>query len=432
MYGTTIGYPLKITATFRCNDQTLKRMWTLGCRHIQYALAKISYDAPYHEQSQYTGETPIQALTALYLSGEEHLIKKVILDFYHSRSSGPSTSQYESGNRLKVIPTFSLFWVSMIYDYWMHRKDDIFITQFLPAIQGILDWHERQIKGDQETIGIMNWWTAIDFDKCNGWGNSLGSEGSKSAILSLQYAYTLEQAAKLFIAFGDPERAKRYTNLAENINNDIISSCFCNEKALIADSPEKLSYSQHANIWAILSNAVKDTKAKELMVNLLEDKSIQQTTFYYKFYLILALKKTGLHEHYYARLKPETPLLSTDLLKIPEELSANYSDRNEWGTQPNYDFLTTICGITPAAPAFERIRIQPVMGDLLEIEGSIKHPQGSIVVKYQRIGKTGIRADIDIPESLQGDFLWNNKILPLRGGKQMIEFSLVSELIPEY
>lgn len=432
MHGMTIGYPLKLTATFKCNDQTLKRMWTLGCRRIQYAAAQICYNTPYHEQLQYTGDTRIQGLTALYLSGEDRLMKKAILDFYHSRSAKQLTNAAPSANCVKIIPTFSLFWISMIYDYWMHKKDDDFIIQFLPTIQGILDWYERQLKGDQEMIGAMKWWNIIDFNRFNGWGKSPDPESFKSAIVSLQYAYTLKQAAKLFTAFGNPDPGKRYANLAEKINDDTMRLCFNDEKALMADTPEKTTYSQHANIWAVLSGAVEDRKAKKVMIHSLYDKSIGQATFFYKFYLTQALKKTGLQDQYYAQLKPWERTLDPELKTVTERIEPEYPERAEWSAQPGYDFLATICGITSVAPAFERVQIQPAIGPLLEVEGTMSHPEGLITVKYRRIGKTGIHAEIDIPESVQGDFIWDDKMFLLRGGKQTIECSAVRELMHEY
>ncbi len=432
MHGMTIGYPLKVTATFKCNDQTLKRMWALGCRRIQHSAAQICYNTPYHEQLQYTGDTRNQALAALYLSGEDRLMKKAILDFYNSRSVRQLTNGYNPSSLLKITPTFSLFWISMVYDYWRHRKDDDFIIQFLPTIQGILDWYERQMKGDQEMIGAMKWWNIIDFNRFNEWGKSPDPESAKSAIVSLQFAYTLKQAAKLITAFGNPDRGKRYTNLAEKINDDIMKLCFNDEKALMADTPEKTTYSQLASIWAILSGAVEDKKAKKVMMHALYDKSIGQATFFYKSYLILALKKTGLQDQYYSQLKPWERTLDPELKTDTERIEPEYPERNEWSPQPGYDFLATICGITSIAPAFERVQIQPAIGPLLEVEGTMSHPEGPIIVKYRRIGKTGIHAEINIPETIQGDFIWDGKMFLLRGGKQTIECSAVMELTHEY
>ncbi|NQX37611.1 alpha-L-rhamnosidase [Pedobacter steynii] len=432
MNGMTIGYPLKISATFKCNDQALKRMWTLGCRRIQYAAAQICHNTPYQDQLHYTGDTRIQAITAVYLSGEDRLMKKAILDFYNSRSARQVTNGYNLGSPLKVIPTFSLFWISLVYDYWMHRKDDDFIIQFLPSIQGILDWYERQMKGDQDMIGAIKWWNIIDFYRFNSWGVTPAPESASSAIVSLQFAYTLKQAAKLFSAFGNPDRAKRYTNLAEKINDDAMRFCFNEEKALMADTPEKISYSQHANIWAILSGAVEDKKAKKVMIHTLYDKSLAQATFFYKSYLTQALKKTGLQDQYYSQLKPWERTLDPELKTVTERIEPEYSERNEWSAQPCHDFLTTICGITSVAPAFERVQIQPALGPLLDIEGMMSHPEGPIIVKYRRIGKTGIHAEIDIPETIQGDFIWDGRMFLLRGGKQTIECSAVRELMHEY
>ena len=135
-------HPLIVSATFKCEDNIMKRMWTTGYKGIQQLASKICYDAAYFEQLPYTGDTRIQALQALYLSGDDKLIKKAIMDFYNSKTPEYMTNTRTLGGRLKIIPTFSLYWICMIYDYWMHRDDDGFIQTLLPAIHGILDWYE--------------------------------------------------------------------------------------------------------------------------------------------------------------------------------------------------------------------------------------------------------------------------------------------------
>ena len=51
-------------------------------------------------------------------------MRKALLDFYHSRiPEGLTQGRYPS-SRYQVIPPFSLWWIVMIHDYWMLRKDD--------------------------------------------------------------------------------------------------------------------------------------------------------------------------------------------------------------------------------------------------------------------------------------------------------------------
>jgi alpha-L-rhamnosidase len=50
------------------------------------------------------------------------------------------------------------------------------------------------------------------------------------------------------------------------------------------------------------------------------------------------------------------------------------------------------------------------------------HPSGKIMVKLKRIGKDGIKADITLPEGLNGTFAWKNNLKKLHGGNQTITY----------
>ncbi|MGY0036949.1 hypothetical protein [Pedobacter sp. NJ-S-72] len=81
----------------------------------------------------------------------------------------------------------------------------------------------------------------------------------------------------------------------------------------MADTPDQKSYSQHAGIWAVLSGAVPLQEAQPLMQKILEDKSIGQVTFFYRFYLTQALKKAEMGDLYYKELKPWRDMLKLGL-----------------------------------------------------------------------------------------------------------------------
>ncbi|WP_316841434.1 alpha-L-rhamnosidase C-terminal domain-containing protein [Pedobacter gandavensis] len=414
-------HPLIVNATFKCDDMIMKRMWTTGYKGIQQLASTICYDTPYYQQIPYTGDTRVQALQALYLAGDDRLMKKAILDFYHSKTPEYMTNTRNLGGRMKILPTFSLYWVCMIYDYWMHRKDDAFIKPLLPSVQGILDWYDRQLIGDQEMLGAIKWWSFVDWDKYNGWGISPDPKNGKSSIMSFQYAYTLKLASKLFKAYGDPDCAKNYFELSEEISRNTLRLCLNNEKCLVADSPEQTSFSQYANIWAILSGAVEDKKADDIMYHLLYDKQITQLSDYYKFYLNLALKMVNMGDYYQMQLAKWERLRNLDFQSPGDKSEPVLEDLNGWSRFPNYEFLSSICGITSASPGFKKVLIQPALGNLKEIEASMPHPNGIIHLKFKTLSKERMSAEITLPPKTEGIFIWDKKVYEIHSGLHRIE-----------
>lgn len=420
IYGMKTGYPLQMKATFSSNDPSLQEIWKAGWRTAQLCAGDMYYDTPYYEQLQYTGDSRIQALISLYTSGDDRLMRKAILDFYHSRTPEGLTQGRYPSNRLQIIPTFSLFWVSMIHDYWMHRHDDAFVKQFLPAIHETLEWFHNRVDQKKKMLGPLTWWNFVDWDNFNDWGTAPGADQGNSSIITLQYAYTLNQAAELFRAFNHSAQADEQEMLALELNDHTYWYCYNEANGLMADTPEKLTYSQHAGIWAILSGGVTLKEAQILMKNILNDKSIGQVTFFYRFYLTQALKKAEMSDLYYQELKPWRTMLKMGLTTFAEKPEPTRSDCHAWSASPDYDFLATICGIMPETSGFKTVLIKPSLGELTEVKGTMPIPSGEVSVKLKRTGKEGIRAELILPEQTSGTFNWRGKEIRLRGGKQII------------
>ncbi|MBE7177294.1 MAG: alpha-L-rhamnosidase N-terminal domain-containing protein [Mucilaginibacter polytrichastri] len=420
--GIYSGYPFKAVAKFSSNDASLKKIWDVGWHTARMCAGETYFDCPYYEQLQYEGDTRIQSLISLYVSGDDRLMRKALLDFWQSRvPEGLTQGRYPS-NRLQVIPPFSLFWVSMVHDYMMLRRDDDFLKKFLPAVRGVLAWYEDRIDAQKNMLGPMKWWSFTDWADAFGNGVPPGATDGNSSVISLQYVYTLMQAEKIFRHFGDGHTADQYKELADKVAKGTYASCFHLGKSEMGDTPEQKTFSQHAGIMAILSGAVPENEREKVLGKILGDTSMIQATFYYRFYLTRALAEAGMADRYYAELKPWREMLKIGLTTFAEKPEPTRSDCHAWSASPNYDFLSTLCGIMPASPGFRTVEIKPAMGKLTQISASMPHPDGRILVSLKKQGEKGIEAEITLPEKLSGEFVWLGKVKKLSGGKQHIRF----------
>ena len=421
LYGMYTGYPFKEKASFTSNDKSLKDIWNVGWRTARLCAGETYFDCPYYEQLQYVADTRIQALISLYVTGDDRLMRKAILNFANSRiPEGLTMSRYPT-NRLQVIPPFSLFWISMVHDYWMNRKDDQFVSQYLFNISEILKWFENRTDKEKMMLGPQNWWCFVDWSKEYKGGYADGGLDGNSSVLTYQYIYTLRQAAEIFKYFGKEAEAGYYKTLADQLGFGTNKLCYNKSKGLIANTPEKKRYSQHAAIMAVLSESIPKAEEKPLMQKILNDTSLIKATIYYRFYLIKALKKAGLGDLYYSQLQPWRDMLKVGLTTFAEREEPTRSDCHAWSASPNYDFLATICGIMPDKPGFSSVRIEPALGELQQVKGVMPHPEGEISVSLQRKGSNGISAEISLPGKLTGVFVWKGKELNLKSGAQKIE-----------
>lgn len=432
LLGKFTAYPFEEKAQFTTSDTTLKALWNVGWRTARLCAGETYYDCPYYEQLQYTGDTRIQSMISLYVTGDDRLMRKAITDYEHSRfNDGLTQSRYPSAD-FQVIPTFSLFWVCMIHDYWMHRQDDTFVKSMLPGILGVLNWHEQRI-AKTGLNGPLEWWNFVDWsdwknakDEISG-GVPNGARKGGSSILSLQQAYTYTRAADLLAHYGKNELAEHYRELARRLNKAVYEQCWDTSRNLFADqpirqagTPDKNSFSQHANILAVLTNAVPATQQAALLQKTLTDTSLTQATFYFKFYLFEALKKTGLGDQFIAQLKPWRDMLAMGLTTFAENPEPTRSDCHAWSASPLYEFLSITCGIRTAEPGFKSVRIEPFLGDLTTVEGKMPHPAGEIAVQFQKTPTGGLMGNITLPTNVAGTLRWKGKTLPLKAGKQAI------------
>ena len=150
---------------------------------------------------------------------------------------------------------------------------------------------------------------------------------------------------------------------------------------------------------------------------LMTDESLAQCTIYYKYYLHEAYVKAGFGNDYLNWLDTWRENMAMGLTTWGEDANVygTRSDCHAWGSSPNIEFYRTVLGIDSDAVALQRVRIEPRLGDLKEIGGTIPHPSGSITVHYKVKGK-GLQAQIELPQGVSGVFVWMGKELPLQEG----------------
>jgi hypothetical protein len=378
-------------------------------------------DTPYWEQLQYVGDTRIQALLSLYVGGDDRLVKNAIELFDESRiPDGLTQSRYPS--RLpQIIPPFSLFWVGMLHDLHTYGGDADFLRPYLQGASDVLHWFASRLS-PSGMLGRLEWWNFVDWVDGHGFdfGEPPFEDGGGSSILSLQFALALREAAGLERAFGTAARAAEYEALASSVVDAVRRFSWDDSRGLLADTPAGRTFSQHANVLAVLSDLVPADRQPAFMRRVLHDGTLTQATYYFRFYLFRALGKSGLGDEYLAQLKPWRDMLELGLTTWAEKPEPTRSDSHAWSAHPNYDLLAIVAGIEPAEPGFRTVRIAPHLGSLRMVRAAVPTPKGMVRVVYTRTGER-LTADITLPDGVTGDFVWNGRTDALRPGRQTVE-----------
>ncbi|MCM3627900.1 hypothetical protein M3194_11050 [Paenibacillus glycanilyticus] len=395
------GYPLDVKASFVSSDPSLSPLWTISLNTLRNCMHETYEDTPYYEQMQYELDSRLQALFTYYVSGDDRLGRKAIYDFHSSLlPTGMLQSRYPSVNR-QIIPGFALFWIMMVHDHYWYTGDANHAARYRPTMDAVLAWFEARVEPDSGLVGIMPeaYWSFVDWTE--EWRHNAGAPPSgrtrPNTIYNLMVVDALLKAAELNEATGRQDTGLEYRRRAEALQQAIRRHCWSEEQGLFMDSPDSPdALSQHAQIWAVLTDTVTGEEAKQLTLRTLETKGLAKVSCAMAYYLFRVLAKTGL----YARTLPLwddwKAQLDQHLTSWVEDPVSVRSDCHAWGALPLHEFPAELLGVQPLTPGFATIAVAPRIGDLREASGTVITPHGAVHIHW-RIQEGRFRLQVDRP-----------------------------------
>lgn len=423
-YGTFTGYPFELNANIASDVEELSNIFDIGWRTARLCAVDTYMDCPYYERLQYIGDTRIQMMITYYNSGDDRLPKNAINLFDYSRQKDGYTLSRYPDTQSQVIPTYSLWHISTMLDYLMYGKDKNFLSSKLLGSRQILNYFISYIDEDGSLKNVPGW----NFtDWVPEWRAGIApmSEDGSSALMDLQLLLALQSAATLEKNIGSQNYHVLFDEMAKSTEKIIYEKYWDDSSQLFADTPNKDVFSQHTNSLAIIAGLVDDNTANEIGKRMLNDKKLAQASIYFKYYLHQALAKAGLGDYYLDWLDIWRKNIELGLTTWGEtsEVETTRSDCHAWGSSPNIDFFRIILGIESDAPYFEKVKIQPNLGNIENIKGEMPHPQGKISVDYQKQEEI-LKAEIILPEGISGTFIWDNNEYVLTSGCNKLDITL--------
>jgi alpha-L-rhamnosidase len=422
------AYPFEERAKFQSSDPELSQIWQICWRADRLDAHETYMDTPYWEQLQYIGDTRIQALMSYVVSGDDRLARQALRAFDSSRTPEGFTQSRYPTSLPQYIPPFSLLYVNMLHDYWMYRPGKSLVTELLPGTHGIFEWFFRH-QTEDGFLSPLPYWTFVDSPAGTREFPPKDGDG-KSAVLTLQFLGALRDAADLEDALGDKTLAAAYRKRAQFVAEAVYGRCWNAKYGLLADTPAQTSYSQHANVLAVLLDVIPPAQQIMVMKRILapdlntevspSEPNLAHVSYYFQFYLSRALDHAGLGDEYLELLKPWRGMLALGLTATPEFPEPTRSDSHAWSAHPIYDFMTTVAGIHSDAPGFARVRITPHLGTLEFLDLAMPHPNGMIQASYRKKG-TGMDASITLPDGLAGVLVWHGTEYPLHSGRETFQ-----------
>lgn len=432
LLGLATSYPLERRAQFDAGSPELSQMLDVGWRTARLCAHETYVDCPYYEQLQYSGDTRVQAMVSLYMTGDDRLVRNAIQQFDDSRSGdGLTASRYPSSTR-QYIPQFSLLWIGMVHDYLRYRDDSEFVRRFLPGIRQVLGFFERYF----DSAGFLTqlpYWAYFDWvsewsggvppgwSRRPAWTSKAGDgvpvtdPGGASSLFDWQFAAACDWAADIEQEVGTAALSVRYRSLADLIRSRAKERYWEESRQLFADTAARENFSQHANTLAVLTHIVVGQEARSLMERVVSDRTLAKASIHWLYYVHLALREAGLGDSYLEQLAPWRRMLAKGLTTWEEVEEPSRSDCHAWGSSPNVELFRIVLGIDSSAPGWKRVRIAPALGTLNAASGRIPHPRGEISVRLTRDG-AALMAQVDLPPGVEGELVWAGRTQLLATG----------------
>jgi hypothetical protein len=413
--GVYTGYPFQRKARFDAGSAELQKILDTGWRTARLCAHETYMDCPYYEQLQYVGDTRVQALVSLYMTGDSRLVRNAIEQLDSSRTAEGATYSRAPSRLQQYIPPFSLWWIGMLHDYWMYQDDPAFVRSMLPGVRAVLSFFAARQKASG-SLGRVPWWNFIDWTKEWSDGVPPTPANGGSAPLDLQLLLAYGWASEMEAALGSRPLAEEDRQAAARLRDAARELYWDPGRKLFADTPEKRAFSQQANVLAVLAGVIDGPDARELIERVAADDSLVQCSIYFRHYLHSAMNQAGAGDSYLDMLGTWRTMLERGLTTWAETADPTRSDCHAWGASPNYELFRTVLGIDSAAPGFRRVIVRPFLGKLAHASGAIPHPNGEIAVSLTlRGGK--LEAGVSLPAGVEGQFEWHGQKRDLRAGE---------------
>ncbi|MEK4460593.1 MULTISPECIES: alpha-L-rhamnosidase-related protein [Paenibacillus] len=400
------GYPLEVQTKVVTSDESLKAIWEISERTLRLCMHETYEDCPYYEQLQYAMDSRSQILFTYNIAADDRLARKCMDDFFRSqRYDGLINSCYPSTGP-NVIPGFAVYYILMIHDHMMYFGDKKLVEKYMPSIERVLQFFDQRLDETGLTArtsegGMGNpYWSFVDW--VAEWNTGVPNAIYQGPVTfdSLLYRMGLLAAAELAGYVDRPDLAANLLLKAEGIKRAVLAHCVGRD-GLIQDGPGIDEYSQHAQVFGILTDVVSGSEAAKLMELALTDAALAPCSVAMAYYLFRAVEKVGLYHQTDELWTLWRQMLANNLTTCVEDSVSERSDCHAWGALILYELPAIVLGVQPAEPGYASIQVRPTPGYLTWAKGEVVTPKGLVKVKWEKAEDGSIDLKVETPEGIK-------------------------------
>lgn len=392
--------PLEYLGSFKCSDPRLNQIWETGAYTVHLCMQDYVWDGIKRDRLVWIGDMHPETMVISTVFGENPIVP-ASLDYVRNRTPLP--------NWMNGISSYSLWWILCQRDWYRYHGNLAYLREQRKYLVGLLELvRKHQDDNGKETLNglrFLEWPTSRD---------NTAIDAGLQALVSM----ALRAGSELCEILGEKEAgaaAKAAADRAAKVQRAASESKQANALLVLAGSADaaetnrrNLSRNPYSGLSTFYGYYILEARARagdyqgclDLMRNYWGGMLDRGATTFWEGFEREWLEGSG-------RIDELTP-------KGTKDLHADYGDYcyvglrhslcHGWAAGPTAWLSQYVLGISPETPGFERIRLDPHLGDLEWAEGSVPTPHGLVKVRHEKRGgkiETEIDAKSDVKKRIR-------------------------------
>ena len=192
--------------SFNCSDQRLNDIWMTGAYTVHLNMQEYIWDGIKRDRLIWLGDMHPETSTISYVFGEDESVYS---------SLDLAVKQYPLPNYFNGMSAYSMWYLIMQYDWYMHFGNIDFLRKHGDYIKGLVDLIDTKV--DAEGNDELGGGRFLD------WPSSPNEKGVHSGYRAL-IVWAMNDAAKLCRILGDEPQAKKAEAIVARLNKKIMPS----------------------------------------------------------------------------------------------------------------------------------------------------------------------------------------------------------------
>lgn len=383
--------------SFRSSDSRLDSIWQTGAYTVHLNMQDYVWDGVKRDRLVWIGDMHPEVLTIYNVFGYNPVVPKS-LDLIRDTTPMP--------HWMNGMCSYSLWWILIHHDWYMMNGDADYLAQQKPYLEQLSRFILGQVDNDghEHLTGatrFLDWPTSEDKESID-----LG--------LHAMVAMALDASSSMLRTMG---------------NKQLADSCANTSRLMRKTAPKSNSVKQVSALLSLADMMRAEKGAKEILRDGAKD-----FTSFYGYYMLEALAKAGKYDEAMDIIKQFWGgMLDLGATTFWEDFNIDWLDNagridempqegkvdvhksygnycysklrhslcHGWASGPTSWLSRHVLGVEIVEPGFKAIRINPHLGSLDHVSGTIPTPHGVISVEHKRDSKGHVRTTYSVPEGIK-------------------------------